>query len=111
MKLITAVVTPSEFETIKNALDIFGITGLTITEVFQRDLTSGRDQIYRGLRFHVDLVPHVRVELITAERDTADLVRILTKLTSPRGSPGHIWITPVETLTRIRTGERGTDAL
>jgi nitrogen regulatory protein P-II 1 len=111
MKLITAVVTPSEFETIKNALDIFGITGLTITEVFQRDLTGGRDQIYRGLRFHVDRVPHVRIELITADRDTADLVRILTKLTSPRGSPGHIWITPVETLTRIRTGERGTDAL
>lgn len=57
MKLITAVVTPSEFEAIRNALDIFGITGLTITEVFQRDLTGGRDQIYRGLRFHVDLVP------------------------------------------------------
>jgi nitrogen regulatory protein P-II 1 len=59
MKLITAVVTPSEFEAVKKALDIFGITGLTITEVFQRDLASGRDQIYRGQRFHVDLVPHV----------------------------------------------------
>jgi nitrogen regulatory protein P-II 1 len=111
MKLITAVVTPSEFEAVKQALDIFGITGLTITEVFQRDLTSGRDQIYRGHRFHVDLLPHVRIELLTANQDTADLVRILTKLTSPQGRPANIWITPVETLTRIRTGERGTDAL
>lgn len=111
MKLITAVVTLSEFEAVKRALDIFGIVGLTITEVFQRDLTGGRDQIYRGQRFHVDLVPHVRIELITADPDTADLVRILTKLISPRGCPENIWLTPVETLTRIRTGERGTDAL
>ncbi len=111
MKLITAVVTPSEFEAVKKALDIFGITGLTITEVFQRDLTSGREQVYRGQRFHVDLVPHVRMELVIADRDTADLVRILTKLTSPRRCQENIWLTPVETLTRIRTGERGTDAL
>ncbi|MBV8995615.1 MAG: P-II family nitrogen regulator [Pseudonocardiales bacterium] len=111
MKLITAVITPSEFEAVKKALDIFGITGLTITEVFQRDLTGGRDQIYRGQRFHVDLLPHVRIELITPENDTADLIRIITKLTSPPRCGKNIWITPVETLTRIRTGERGTDAL
>jgi nitrogen regulatory protein P-II 1 len=111
MKLITAVVTPSEFEAVKKALDIFGITGLTIAEVFQRDLTGGRDQIYRGQRFHVDLLPHVRIELITTDRDTADLVHIITKLTSPKTPSENIWITPVETLARIRTGERGTDAL
>jgi nitrogen regulatory protein P-II 1 len=110
MKLITAVVTPSEFEAVKKALDIFGITGLTIAEVFQRDLTGGRDQIYRGQRFHVDLLPHVRIELITTDRDTADLVHIITKLT-PKSPSENIWITPVETLARIRTGERGTDAL
>jgi len=102
MKLITAVVTPPEFEAIKKALDIFGITGLTITEVFQRDLTgASHDQIYRGQRFHIDLLPHVRMEVI----------HIIAKLTSPRGSPENIWITPVEILTRVRTGERGTDAL
>ena len=111
MKLITAVVTPSEFEAVKKALDIFGVTGLTITEVFQRDLTGGRDQIYRGQRFHVELIPHVRIELITADHDTADVVHIITKLTSTRGCPENIWTTPVETVTRIRTGERGTDAL
>ena len=112
MKLITAVVTPPEFEAVKKALDIFGVTGLTITEVFHRDLTGlGRDQIYRGQRFHADLLPHVRIELITPDRDTADLIHIITKLTSPRACPEMIWITPVETVTRVRTGERGTDAL
>jgi nitrogen regulatory protein P-II 1 len=111
MKLITAVVTPPEFDAVKKALDTFGITGLTITEVFQRDLTGGHDQVYRGQRFHVDLRPHVRIELITLDHDAADLLRILRKLTSPRGREEHIWITPVETLTRVRTGERGTDAL
>jgi len=112
MKLITAVVTPPEFEAIKKALDIFGITGLTITEVFQRDLTgASHDQIYRGQRFHIDLLPHIRIELVTADHDTTDIIHIIAKLTSPRESPENIWITPVETLTRIRTGERGTDAL
>ena len=111
MKLITAVVTPSEFEAVKKALDIFGVTGLTITEVFQRDLTGRHDQIYRGRRFHVDLAPHVRIELIAAERDTADIVRIITKLTSPRGRHETIWTTSIEALIRVRTGERGTDAL
>jgi nitrogen regulatory protein P-II 1 len=112
MKLITAVVTPAEFEAVKNALDIFGITGLTITEVFRRELIGvGRNQIYRGQRFHADLVAHVRLELIIGDRDTTDLVHIITKLTSPKTPPENIWITPVETLTRIRTGERGTDAL
>jgi nitrogen regulatory protein P-II 1 len=111
MKLITAVVTPPEFETVKKALDTFGITGLTITEVFQPDLTGGHDQIYRSQRFHIDLVAHVRIELITPDHEAADLIRIIAKLTAPRGSSANIWITPVETLARIRTGERGTDAL
>jgi nitrogen regulatory protein P-II 1 len=111
MKLITAVVTPSEFEAVKNALDIFGITGLTITEVFQPDPTGGHDQIYRSQRFHVDLLPYIRIELITADHDTADLIHIITKLTSPRGFTESIWITSVETLARVRTGERGADAL
>ncbi|MGH3521750.1 MAG: P-II family nitrogen regulator [Mycobacterium sp.] len=111
MKLITAVVTPAEFDTIKESLNIFGVTGLTITEVFQRDLTGTRNQVYRGQRFHADLLPYVRIDLIAPDRDTADIVHIITTLTSPRGCSENIWITPVEALTRVRTGERGTDAL
>ncbi len=112
MKLITAVVTPSEFDAVKKALDIFGVVGLTLTEVFKRDLTgAGRDQVYRSQRFHADLLPHVRIELITPDHDAADLVHVIRKLTSPRGGPESIWITPVEVLTRVRTGERGADAL
>jgi nitrogen regulatory protein P-II 1 len=111
MKLISAVVTPSEFADVKKALDIFGITGLTITEVFQRDLTGGRNQVYRGQRFHADLLPHVRIDLIAPDHDTADLIHIITKLAPRKGCTANIWITPVETLTRVRTGERGTEAL
>ena len=111
MKLITAVVTPSEFDAVKKALNIFGITGLTIAEVYQRDITGGRNQIYRGQRFHADLVPHVRIDLIAPDHDVTDLIHIITKVVSARGRPENIWITPVEALTRVRTGERGTDAL
>jgi nitrogen regulatory protein P-II 1 len=111
MKLITAIVTPSEFAAVKNALNIFGITGLTITEVFQRDLTGGRYQVYRGQRFHADLLPHVRIDLVAPDHDTTDLIHIITKLAPRKRCTESIWITPVETLTRIRTGERGTDAL
>ena len=111
MKLITAVVTPSEFDAIKKALNTFGITGLTITEVFQRDLTGGRNQVYRGQRFHADLLPQVRIDLNAPDHDTTDLIHIITKLAPRKGCTETIWITPVETLTRVRTGERGTDAL
>jgi nitrogen regulatory protein P-II 1 len=111
MKLITAVVTPSEFDAVKKALNIFGVTGLTITEVFQRDLTGSRNQIYRGQRFHTDLLPHVRIDLIALDNDIPDLVHIITKVASMRACPGNIWVTPVEALTKVRTGERGTDAL
>ncbi len=111
MKLITAVVTPSEFDAIKKALNTFGITGLTITEVFQRDLTGGRNQVYRGQRFHADLLPQVRIDLIAPDHDTTDLIHIITKLAPRKRCNESIWITPVETLTRVRTGERGTDAL
>jgi nitrogen regulatory protein P-II 1 len=111
MKLITAVVTPSEFDAVKKALNIFGVTGLTITEVFQRDLTGGRNQIYRGQRFHADLLPHVRIDLIALDHDIPDLVHIITKVASMRACPENIWVTPVEALAKVRTGERGTDAL
>jgi nitrogen regulatory protein P-II 1 len=111
MKLITAVVTPAGFDAVKKALNIFGVTGLTITEVFQRDLTDGRNQVYRGQRFHADLLPHVRIDLIAPDHDIADLVHIITKVAPRRGCSENIWITPVEALTRVRTGERGTDAL
>jgi nitrogen regulatory protein P-II 1 len=57
MKLITTVVTPTEFDAVKKALDTFGVAGLTIAEVFRRDITGGRDRIYRGPRFYADLFP------------------------------------------------------
>ena len=110
MKLITAIVTPAEFQAIKQALSIFGVAGMTITEVYQRDI-PGRDHIYRGQRFRTDFVPHVRVDLLTADHDVADLTHIITKLAPRQGCAENVWITSVETLTRIRTGERGTDAL
>lgn len=110
MKLITAIVTPAEFQAIKQALSIFGVAGMTITEVYQRDI-PGRDHIYRGQRFRTDFVPRVRIDLVTAAHDAADLMHIITNLAPSRGCADNLWITSVEALTRIRTGERGIDAL
>lgn len=111
MKLITAVVTPEEFDAVKNALNTFDVAGLTITEVYQRDLTGGRDQVYRGQRFHADLLPHIRIDLVATDRDIIDLLHIMTKVAPRVGGAESLWVTPVEVTVRIRTGERGADAL
>jgi nitrogen regulatory protein P-II 1 len=112
MKLVSAVITPAQFEAVHKALDTFRIPGLTFTEVLRRDTTVERgDQVYRGQRFHTDLIPHIRLDLVTPDHDTRDVVHIITTLTSAGGCTGSVWITHVEKLAKIRTGERGSDAL
>ena len=112
MKLITAVVKPSRLDEIKTALRAGDINGMTVSEASGFGRQKGHTEIYRGAEYTVDFIPKVRIELLAEDSETANLVDIIAN-TANTGSigDGKIWVTPVETVVRVRTGERGADAL
>ena len=112
MKLITAIVKPAKVDDIKVALQANGILGMTVSEASGFGRQKGHTEIYRGAEYIVDLIPKVRIEVLV---DDADLNRILDLIVSTANSgaigDGKVWVTPVETVVRVRTNERGSDAL
>jgi nitrogen regulatory protein PII len=112
MKLITAIVKPAKVDDIKDALHEAGVHGMTVSEVRGFGRQKGHTEIYRGAEYTVDFIPKVRIELLADDADAANLVDIIAN-TANTGSigDGKIWVTPVETVVRVRTGERGADAL
>ena len=112
MKLITAIVKPAKVDDIKIALQAAGVHGMTVSETRGFGPQKGHTEIYRGAEYTVDFIPKVRIELLADDADAANLVDIIAN-TANTGSigDGKIWVTPVETVVRVRTGERGADAL
>jgi nitrogen regulatory protein P-II 1 len=112
MKLITAIIKPGKLDDIKSALQSAGVHGMTVSEASGFGRQKGHVEIYRGAEYVVDLIPKVRVEILI---DDSDLDRILDLLVATANSgsigDGKMWVTPVDTVVRIRTNERGTDAL
>ncbi|CAB4759176.1 unannotated protein [freshwater metagenome] len=112
MKLITAIVKPARVDDIKVALQSNGIQGMTVSEASGFGRQKGHTEIYRGAEYIVDLIPKVRIEVLV---DDADLNRILDLVVNTANSgaigDGKVWVTPVETVVRVRTNERGSDAL
>jgi nitrogen regulatory protein P-II 1 len=112
MKLITAVVKPHQLEPVKAALQAFGVQGLTVTEASGYGRQRGHTEVYRGAEYTVDLVPKVRIEVLVADDDAEDVIEVLLKAArTGRIGDGKVWCVPVETVVRVRTGERGPDAL
>ena len=112
MKLITAVVKPHRLDEIKEALQAFGVHGLTVTEASGYGRQKGHTEVYRGAEYTVDLVPKVRVEVLVDDADSDDVIEVITKSAQTgRIGDGKVWSTPVDTVVRVRTGERGVDAL
>lgn len=112
MKLITAIVKPHMLDSIKDALQEIGIQGMTVTEAKGFGRQGGHTETYRGAEYKVDFVPKLQIELVVDEIDAgkvADTIREAAKTDSI--GDGKIWITPVESLIRIRTGEQGADAV
>ncbi|WP_034265757.1 P-II family nitrogen regulator [Actinospica robiniae] len=112
MKLITAVVKPYKLDEVKTALQAFGVHGLTVAEASGYGRQRGHTEVYRGAEYTVDLVPKVRIELLAEDHDVEDLLNVITKAAQTgKIGDGKVWVTPVETVVRVRTGETGAEAL
>jgi len=111
MKLVTAIIAPDRLAAVKDALTTFGIMGLTISQVWERGRERPHAQIYRGRLFRNDLRPHLRLDVIALDIDADDILHIITTVAAGQPGNGNAWVSPVEYLIRVRTGEAGTDAL
>jgi len=112
MKLVVAIVKPHRLDEVKEALRDIGVNGLTSTDVEGFGRQRGHTEVYRGAEYQVDFVPKIKVEVLCDEDQVAGVVDALTKAArTGKIGDGKIWVTPVEQIVRIRTGEMGPDAL
>lgn len=112
MKLVTAVIKPFKLEDVKNALEALGVEGLTVSEASGHGRQHGHTEVYRGAEYTVDLVPKVRVEVLVSDAQSdAVLDAIVGAARTGQIGDGKVWVTPVDDVTRVRTGERGEEAL
>ena len=112
MKLITAIVKPAKVDEIKVALQAAGVAGMTVSETRGFGRQKGHTEIYRGAEYTVDFIPKVRIEILAEDSEAGNIVDLIVS-TANTGSigDGKVWVTPVDTVVRVRTGERGGDAL
>ncbi|MBK6012014.1 MULTISPECIES: P-II family nitrogen regulator [unclassified Streptomyces] len=112
MKLITAIVKPYRLDEVKTALQELGVHGLTVTEASGYGRQRGHTEVYRGAEYRVDLVPKVRIEVVVDDADSEAVIEAIVKAAQTgKIGDGKVWSMPVETVVRVRTGERGPDAL
>jgi nitrogen regulatory protein P-II 1 len=112
MKLVTAIIKPHQLDEVKEALEAFGVAGMTISEASGYGRQRGHSEVYRGAEYTVDFVPKVRLEVLVDDTDASDVIDVILKAAQTgRIGDGKIWSVPVEDVVRVRTGERGADAL
>ncbi|MGZ6791540.1 MAG: P-II family nitrogen regulator [Mycobacteriales bacterium] len=112
MRLVTAVLKPFKLDDVKSALEAFGVAGMTVSEVQGHGRQRGHTEVYRGAEYTVTFVPKVKVEVLVDDADAGDVVDVIAKA-AQTGSigDGKVWSTPVDDVVRVRTGERGVEAL
>jgi nitrogen regulatory protein P-II 1 len=112
MRLITAVIKPFKLDDVKSALESFGVQGMTVSEVQGYGRQRGHTEVYRGAEYTVSFVPKVRIEVLVDDADAGDVLDVVAKA-AQTGSigDGKVWSTPVDDVVRVRTGERGVEAL
>ncbi|NIH81864.1 P-II family nitrogen regulator [Amycolatopsis viridis] len=112
MKLITAIVKPFTLDDIRAALEQLGSLGMTVSEVQGYGRQKGHTEVYRGAEYAVDFVAKLRVEVLTDDANVEKVIdAIVNAAHTGKIGDGKVWVTPVETVVRVRTGERGTDAI
>src|SRR5213082_2442135 len=112
MKLVTAVIKPFKLDDVKQALHEVGVAGMTVSEVQWHGRQRGHTEVYRGAEYVVDFVPKVRIELVVDDDDASRVVdAIVDAARTGQIGDGKVWTASVDELVRIRTGERGPEAL
>jgi nitrogen regulatory protein P-II 1 len=112
VKLVTAIVKPFKLEDVKVALEGRGIHGMTVSEASGFGRQRGHTEVYRGAEYTVDLVPKIRIEVLVDDEDAETVVdAIVAAAQSGRIGDGKVWVIPVDSVTRVRTGEKGSAAL
>jgi nitrogen regulatory protein P-II 1 len=112
VKLVTAIVKPFKLEDVKTALEGVGVQGMTVSEVQGFGRQRGHTEVYRGAEYAIDFVPKVKVEVLVDDADAGPVVDAIVKA-AQTGSigDGKVWTSPVDEVVRVRTGERGPEAL
>ncbi len=112
MKVVVAVIKPFKFDDVKEALEAKGVTGLTITEVQGFGRQGGHTETYRGAEYTIDLVPKLRLEVLAEDAHAGEIAdAIVTSARTGKIGDGKVWVLPADEVVRIRTGERGAEAL
>lgn len=112
MKLVTAIIKPFKLEDVKSALEGKGLHGLTVSEASGYGRQKGHTEVYRGAEYTVDLVPKVRIEVLVDDADADGVIdAIVAAAQTGKIGDGKVWMVPVDAVVRVRTGERGVDAL
>jgi nitrogen regulatory protein P-II 1 len=112
MKLVTAVIKPHKWEDVREALESVGVTGMTVSEVSGYGRQKGHTEVYRGAEYDVALVPKIRLEVVVSDLDVDTIVStIQTSASSGRIGDGKIWVSPLDSVLRVRTGDQDDAAI
>lgn len=112
MKLVVAVVKPFKLDDVKEALEDLGVQGMTVTDARGFGRQKGHTEVYRGAEYQVDFVPKIRIEVAVADDRVNEIVKaIVASAKTDSIGDGKVWVVPIEEVVRIRTGEKGPDAL
>ena len=112
MKLITAVIKPFKVDDVKEALQAFGVNGMTVSEASGFGRQRGHTEVYRGAEYTIDLVPKIRLEVLVDDSEVESVIETIVKAANTGSiGDGKVWSSPIDTVVRVRTGERGPDAI
>jgi len=112
MKLVTAVVKPHKWEDVRSALEMAGVTGMTVSEVSGYGRQKGHTEVYRGAEYDIALVPKIRIEIVVDDPEVDDVVGAIDRNASTgKIGDGKVWVQPVESVVRVRTGDADEAAL
>jgi nitrogen regulatory protein P-II 1 len=112
MKLITAVIKPHRWEDVREALETFGVTGMTVSEVSGYGRQKGHTEVYRGAEYDIALVPKIRIEIVVDDADTEAVVEAIVKAAQTgKIGDGKVWVAPIDSVVRVRTGDRDEAAI
>ena len=112
MKLVTAIIKPFKLDDVKRAVEALDIHGMTVSEASGFGRQRGHTEVYRGAEYTVELVPKVRIEIVIDDDRAGDVIdAIVSAAQTGKIGDGKVWAVPVDTVVRVRTGERGAEAL